>query len=212
MPRPASLPDGAFSFAPVATIDRMGQPTLRTERLRLEPLADEHLDLEVELDADPEVLRYLDRQVPTRADVVRAHQRRLARGQEVPGLGIWLGFTEDGFVGMWMLQPPHGPDQPKVAGEADLGYRLLRNRWRQGFATEGARELIRYGFEDVHLNRIFAQTLAVNEPSRATMRKLGLTFVRAFPCTDEDAPDGAEHGEVEYELTKATYWASRAIV
>jgi RimJ/RimL family protein N-acetyltransferase len=37
----------------------MTQPTLDTERLRLVPLADEHLEFEVELDSDPEVMRYL---------------------------------------------------------------------------------------------------------------------------------------------------------
>src|SRR4051794_5640669 len=118
MPRSAALPNGAFSVCRGLDDRGMGQPTLRTERLRLEPLADEHLDLEIELDSDPAVLRYLDRQVPTRADILRAHRRRLERGLEVPGLGIWLGFADDGFVGLWMLQPPHGPDQPKVAGEA----------------------------------------------------------------------------------------------
>ena len=38
----------------------MSQPVLRTPRLLLVPLADRHLDLEVELDSDPEVMRYLD--------------------------------------------------------------------------------------------------------------------------------------------------------
>lgn len=183
-------------------------PTLRTSRLRLEPLADEHLDLEVELDSDPEVMRFLSRRGPRpRADIEQAHQRRLVRAREVPGLGVWMGFADDGFVGLWMLQPPHGPDQPKVAGEADLGYRLLSRRWRQGFATEGSRELIRYGFEVMDLNRIFAQTLAINIPSQATMKAAGLTFVRAFSSADgdQDAPEGADQGEVEYEIAKATY-------
>ncbi len=81
---------------------------------------------------------------------------------------------------MWMLQPPHGPSQPKRPGEADLGYRLLRRQWRQGFASEGARELIRHGFEDLGLTRIFAQTMAVNGPSRATMASVGMQFVRGF--------------------------------
>ena len=189
----------------------MGQPILRTERLRLEPLTDEHLDLEVELDADPEVMRYLADGGRSREQVERAHARRLKRARD--GLGMWIGFAGDEFVGLWMLQAPHGPDQPEVQGEADLGYRLLRRKWRQGFATEGSRELLRYGFEDLGLDRIFAQTLTVNTPSRATMSKLGLTFVRQFPHSDEDdLPAGAEHGEVEYELTAKTYWASRAIV
>jgi RimJ/RimL family protein N-acetyltransferase len=162
-------------------------------------------------------MRYLTNGGRTRAEVESAHRRRLERARSVPGLGMWAGFAEDGFAGLWMLQPPHGPDQPKVAGEADLGYRLPRSRWRRGFATEGSRELLRYGFDDMDLNRIFAQTLTVNVPSRATMSKLGLTFVRQFPSSDEgeDAPVGVEQGEVEYEITRASWLqgrASRAIV
>jgi len=208
----------AVRAMPFARIGGMGQPTLHTERLTLVPLADEHLEFEVELDADPEVMRYLTSGGRSRAQVEQAHRRRMTRSQGMPGLGMWLGFAEDKFVGLWMLQTPHGPDQPDVEGEADLGYRLLRSHWRQGYATEGSRELLRYGFEELGLDRIFAQTLTINAPSRATMAKLGLTFVRQFPSSevgDEDAPLGVEEGEVEYEITRATWdqgRASRAIV
>ena len=65
-----------------------------------------------------------------------------------------------------MLQPPHGPSQPNEPGAADLGYRLLRRQWRQGYAREGSLEFIRHGFEDLGLRRIFAQTMAVNLPVR----------------------------------------------
>lgn len=185
----------------------MGQPTLHTERLRLVPLADDHLELEVELDADPEVMRYLTGRALSRPEVEQAHGRRLAAAREVPGLGFWVGFAGEAFVGWWILQPPHGPDQPKVPGEADLGYRLLRRSWRRGYASEGARELVRYGFTDVGLDRIFAQTMAVNEPSRATMSAAGLSFVRSFVTggSYDDAVAGSEQGEVEYEITR-TAW------
>jgi RimJ/RimL family protein N-acetyltransferase len=111
---------------------------------------------------------------------------------------------------MWLLQPPHGPDQPQVSGEADLGFRLLQCHWRNGYASEGARELIRHGFADLGLTRVFAQTLAVNSPSRATMVAAGLTFARAFTSGDPDDElvPGAEQGEVEYELTQTT-WRDR---
>lgn len=189
----------------------MAQPTLHTRRLTLVPLGDEHLELEIELDSDPEVMLYLTGRAASRAEVERSHRRRREASREAPGLGFWVGFAEDGFVGWWLLRPPHGPDQPKVAGEADLGYRLLRRRWRHGYATEGARELIRYGFTDLGLNRIFAQTLAVNTASRATMTAAGLAFVRAFPSAghDDDPVSGAEQGEVEYEVTRTTWAQSR---
>ena len=181
----------------------MTQPTLTTARIVLVPLGDEHFELEVELDSDPEVMRHLGGAARSRAETQKAHERRLRAAQKVPGLGFWVGFVDGEFIGWWILQPPHGPDQPEVDGEAELGYRLLRKHWRLGYASEGSRELIRYGFEELGLTRIFAQTLAVNTASRATMSSVGLTFARAF-ASSESIP-GAEHGEVEYEITRGTY-------
>ncbi|PZS15939.1 MAG: GNAT family N-acetyltransferase [Pseudonocardiales bacterium] len=185
----------------------MSQPMLYTERLTLVPLGDEHLEFEIELDSDPEVMRYLTGRALPRDEVDQAHRRRLAAAREVPGLGFWVGSADGAFVGWWILRPPNGPDQPEVAGEADLGYRLLRRHWRRGYASEGARELIRYGFADVGLTRIFAQTMAVNAASRATMNAAGLTFARAFVSGEpyEDPIPGAEQGEVEYEITRTTW-------
>ena len=179
----------------------MSQPILRTARVELVPLADQHLQFEVELDSDPEVLRYLDPRARTREEVEEAHRRRIAAAKKIPGLGFWVGFTRGEFVGWWILQPPHGPDQPQEPGQADLGYRLLRRYWRQGLASEGSRELLRYGFEDMALQRIFAQTMAANQPSRATMASIGMTFVRAFPGDFPEPLPGSEHGEVEYAIT-----------
>jgi RimJ/RimL family protein N-acetyltransferase len=188
------------------------QPRLTTERLELVPLGDEHLEFEVEVDSDQEVMRYITGRALSREEVERAHRRRLAAAREVPGLGYWVGFADGVFVGWWVLRPPHGPDQPKVPGEAELGYRLLRRHWRRGYASEGARELIRYGFAEVGLNRILAQTMAVNTASRATMTAAGLGFVRAFVSAEpyDDPVQGAEQGEVEYEITRATWQAVRA--
>lgn len=181
----------------------MAQPTLHTRRLLLVPMADEHLELEIELDSDPEVMRYLTGRALSRGEVERAHHRRRAVALEVPDLGFWVGFADGEFIGWWILQPPHGPDQVTVPGEADLGYRLLRRHWRRGYASEGARELIRYGFTAVGLHRIFAQTMAVNTASRATMTAAGLTFVRKFISAEAYDPiPGAEQGEVEYEITR----------
>ncbi len=177
------------------------QQTLHTGSLTLVPLADEHLDWEVELDSDPEVMRYLGGRAGTREEVEVAHARRLAAARKVDGLGFWVGLVDDEFVGWWILQPAHGPDQPDDPGVADLGYRLLRRQWRKGLASAGARELVRYGFDDVGLDRIIAQTLSVNAGSRAVLERSGLTYVRSFPTSMTDA-EGADQGEVEYELTR----------
>jgi RimJ/RimL family protein N-acetyltransferase len=74
--------------------DRCLQPILHTQRLLLVPLADRHLDLEVQLDSDPEVLRYLSERVPTRDEVADSHAQRMALGRKVPGLGYWMAFED----------------------------------------------------------------------------------------------------------------------
>ena len=117
--------------------------TLQTARIRLVPLSDDHLEHQVELDADPEVMRYLG---PPRSpqEVAAFHRRRLAAATTVPGLGFWVGFVDGVFVGWWVLEPPERSDQGPADGQAELGYRLLRRYWRRGLASEGARELVRH--------------------------------------------------------------------
>jgi RimJ/RimL family protein N-acetyltransferase len=185
----------------------MSQATLLTDRIELVPLADEHLELEVELDSDPEVMRYLGGLPRTRADVEAAHRRRLEAASLVPGLGFWVGFVDGAFVGWWILQAPERADQGPVEGQAELGYRLLRRYWRKGLASEGSRELIRHGFADLGLTRIFAETMAVNAASRATMASLGMEHTRTFHLDWDDPLDGSELGEVEYAISRAQWLA-----
>jgi RimJ/RimL family protein N-acetyltransferase len=180
----------------------MGQAVLHTPRLRLVPLAEEHLQHEVELDSDAEVMRYLGSgRARTREEVEELHRHRLAVASRVAGLGFWVGLAGAEPVGWWILEPPERPDQGPVAGQAELGYRLLRRHWRQGLASEGARELLRHGFEDLGLLRVFAETMAVNTASRATMAALGMQHVRTFAAGGEPLA-GSELGNVEYAITR----------
>lgn len=184
----------------------MPQSTLRLSRIELVPLGDEHLEYEVDLDSDPVVMRFLGNGQPrTRAMVEPHHLRRIAAAVPVPGLGFWAGFVDRAFVGWWILEPPQPNEQGPVHGRAELGYRLLRRYWRQGLASEGARELIRHGFEDLELDRIFAETMAVNAASRATITSVGLRHVRSFHIDWDEPIPGSEHGEVEYAITKAEW-------
>ena len=91
---------------------------------------------------------------------------------------------------------------PQQRDVADLGYRLLRRHWHRGLASEGARELVRYGFDDVGLDRIIAQTMTVNAGSWTVMERIGLTYVRTFPTSMTAPLEGVEEGEVEYEMTR----------
>jgi len=202
----------------------MAQPILRTARLLLVPLADRHLDLEVRLDSDPEVLRYISGRARSRDEVAASHARRMALADRVDGLGYWMAFGSGGgtrgttpperedegeFVGLMMLPPAHGPDQPDDPTVCDLGYRLVRRYWRQGLASEASRTLLRHAFDSVGQSRVIAQTMATNAGSRRVMEAIGMRYVRTyFPPWEEPLPD-ADRGEVEYEITREM-WQARS--
>ena len=192
--------------------DRVPQKTLFTDRMTLLPLGDEHLEHEVELDSDPEVMRYLTGAGRTREQVIRAHQMRLSTAEPVQGLGFWVGFVEDEFVGWWLLEPAGWADGELIEGQAELGYRLVRRHWRQGLASEGSRELLRHAFEDLGMHRVFALTMTVNTGSRATMASVGLQYERTF-ADDHGLADslaGAEQGGVEYAITRDAWESARS--
>ncbi len=60
---------------------------------------------------------------------------------------------------------------------------------------------MRHGFQDLHLKKIFAETVTVNVASRATMASVGMKHVRTFYQQFEEMIPGSEEGEVEYAVT-----------
>jgi RimJ/RimL family protein N-acetyltransferase len=109
------------------------------------------------------------------------------------------------FLGLAMLPPAHGPDQPDDPTVADLGYRIMRRYWRRGLATEASCALLRHAFLAVGVRRVIAQTMAVNAASRGVMAAVGMTYVRTYFPEWEEPLAGAEEGEVEYELTSVDW-------
>ena len=181
------------------------RPRLGTERLRLEPLTTEHTELLVELDSDPEVLRFIFGRALTREESLRWAEVRLDPQAGPRGLGTWAGFEGDSFCGWWTLQLD-GRD----SDTAELGYRLRRDHWGRGLATEGAVALLSHGFETVGLERIWAQTMAVNAPSRDVMTRIGMTFERTWVGEWNDPLPGWEDGEVEYAITRPEWRVMRS--
>lgn len=132
-------------------------------------------------------------------EAVTRHGERLAAARD--GLGFWAGLLDGAFTGWWLLEPVD------AAGEAELGYRLRPEFWRHGLAREGSVALVEYGFGELGLTRIFAQTMAVNAASRATMASVGLSYDRTFHEEFETPIPGAEQGEVEYAISRERWLA-----
>jgi RimJ/RimL family protein N-acetyltransferase len=181
---------------------------LETPRLALRQFTEDDADNLFDLNRDPEVMRYLTGGRPTPREEIRDQiiPFHLAVYDRLDRLGTWAAeSTATGeFLGWFHFRPGHGTDITDI----DLGYRLRRSAWNQGYATEGSRCLIRMGFTDLGVERVFAHTMTVNIASRRVMEKCGLTLVRTAPYKGADAIEGAEHGEVEYALTKPG-WETR---
>jgi RimJ/RimL family protein N-acetyltransferase len=177
---------------------------LDTERLLLRRFTVADVDDLVELDSDPEVMRFLTNGRPTpREKIERETLPRIIRDYErLRGLGRMAAIERStgAFLGWIGLDPPEsgGPDD-----ELELGYRLRRSAWGRGYATEGSLALIRRAFDEFGVRRIWAQTMAVNLASRRVMEKAGLRYVRTFHLRWNDPIPGTEHGEVEYALDRA---------
>jgi len=184
---------------------------LETRRLRLRRFGPDDLDRLVELDSDPEVMRYITYTVPTpRAvyeDVILP--RWFAIYAQTPELGYWAAEDREGgeFLGWFHLRPDRFD-----AGEQELGYRLARAAWGRGLATEGALAVVEHGFARVGAPKITARTLSANLRSQRVMRKCGLAFEGDF-VYPEDVIQGrseAERAAVKYSITRPAWLAGRA--
>ncbi len=184
----------------------MGRGTevfLETERLVLRRFTEADVDHLVVLHNDPDVMRFLTGGEPvSREEVEREYRERFA------GHGYWVAIERatGEFLGWFALHSTEDHDP----GEFELGYRLRKPSWDKGYATEGSRALIRKGFTEMGVRRVWAQTMAVNLASRRVMEKSGLKLIRTFHLEWEDPLPGTEHGEVEYALELAE-WERREV-
>ncbi|MEP7021560.1 MAG: GNAT family N-acetyltransferase [Pseudonocardiales bacterium] len=175
---------------------------LETDRLVLRRFTAADLDHLVELDSDPDVMRLLTGGVPTPREKIENEllPRILDEYTRPPGWGRWAAVEKSSgaFVGWFSLDPPKDDREG-----LELGYRLRREAWGNGYATEGSRALIDKAFADEGVHRVFAETMAVNAASRRVMENVGMRHVRTFHVTWDDPIEGTEQGEVEYEVLRA---------
>jgi|SoiMethySBSTD1v2_1073268.scaffolds.fasta_scaffold78088_2 RimJ/RimL family protein N-acetyltransferase len=149
-------------------------PWMLTLRLALHDITRYHANELYELDSDPRVMRYIGSGQSSTHAQIDAVMKRLPRAYTVyPGLGTWRATRRDSgdFVGWFALKYIPG------TAEVEVGYRLRYGAWGRGFATEGARELVRYGFDDLGLQRIVGVTHPDNEASQRVLQKIGLTDI-----------------------------------
>ena len=142
---------------------------LRTERLFLTRLTAAHLEDLVRLDSDPEVMRYLNGGVPTPREQIETEVLPRIRAWDEQPFGFLAAYEREAFVGWFHLRP-----SVFDASMLELGYRLRREAWGRGLATEGGRALVRYAFDDLDRRSVDACADPRNTASTGVMIKCGM--------------------------------------
>ena len=147
---------------------------IETERLLLRPFTSDDLDAFASINADADLMRYIgDGKPQTRAQTEMRLNAILDHWNQ-HGFGLWAVVDKAsnaliGFCGLQYLDN---------TAEIEIGYRLARQFWRMGFATEAAAATLRYAFEVLGLNRIVAVVQPQNFASQSVIKKIGLRYVK----------------------------------
>ncbi|MEU7020745.1 GNAT family N-acetyltransferase [Streptomyces sp. NPDC046203] len=159
---------------------------LRTARLLLRPWQESDLEPWAAMNADPEIRRYLgDLLTREESDATVARMRADFAAR---GFGWWaLESLETGeFLGRAGLDVVKGLPVKGV----DVGWRLKRSAWGNGYATEAALACLTFAFETLGLTEVVAMTKVANLRSQAVMRRLGMTHDPADDFEDTTSPEG----------------------
>jgi ribosomal-protein-alanine N-acetyltransferase len=158
-------------------------PTLRTPRLLLRPWCDGDAEPYAAMIGDPKVMEFLG-PLQARTEAVAAIARIRAHFAE-HGFGWWAVEAPRvaPFIGWIGLAVPRfeAPFMPAV----EVGWRLASAHWGRGYATEGARAALAFGFGQLDLEEIVAFTVPANARSLRVMERLGM---RHDPAGDFDHP------------------------
>lgn len=166
---------------------------IRTERLVLRDVTEADAELLVELDSDPEVMRY----VSARPTVGPAEYAARARTVYLPlqahaWFGMYLVFERAEFLGWVFARPAPGHLFARELGwtradEIEIGYRYRRAAWGRGVATEAATALVALALADPATTAVVGCARVDNAGSIRVLEKLGL--VRAGEAALPGVPE-----------------------
>lgn len=150
---------------------------LITARLRLEPFDMSHLAGLHAMNSDPQVMRYITGRPEVRDETLVVIERVRQRWREF-GYSWWsfIELATGELVGAGCIQNLRRGEAapPDPACPLEIGWRLRRDRWRQGFASEAAVAMAGFAFGPLAARELYAVCHPENTASAAVMRRLGM--------------------------------------
>ena len=162
---------------------------LKTERLRLRQWKKQDFPFFAKLNADPEVMKYYPDILTEEEsnDMAQRFEALIA----FKGWGFWVveNLDEKKFMGFVGLHEPTY-DLP-VTPCVEIGWRLAKEYWGQGYASEAAKASLSVAFEELDLPEVYSFTSILNAKSQAVMERLGMVNMKQnfeHPMIPEDSP------------------------
>jgi len=178
------------------------QVAFESERLRFRRWSEADKLPFAQMNADDEVMKYFPNKLTRAAS--DAFIGRIEKHFEEFGYGLWAVEVKEtgvfiGYIGFY-----------QATFEADftpcieIGWRLSRESWNEGYATEGAKACLDYGFKELKFSEVYSFTSVINIKSINVMKKIGLEKVGEFnhPRLEQGNPLRAH---VVYKLEKEKY-------
>jgi RimJ/RimL family protein N-acetyltransferase len=155
---------------------------IRTERLLLREWREADRNDWAAMNADPAVMEFF----PATLDRAQADAAfdRISAALASRGWGLWAVEHEGRFLGFTGLSPVRF--EAHFTPATEIGWRLRRDAWGNGLATEAARAVMAFAFDDLGLDELVSFTSAGNARSRGVMERVGMT---RDPSDDFDNPN-----------------------
>ncbi|MBL8510828.1 MAG: GNAT family N-acetyltransferase [Betaproteobacteria bacterium] len=192
--------------APTLVLPTFPAPVeLRTPRVSLRQWKDSDMADWITMNADPEVRQYFPTVLTAEMAFAEAGRIRAAFSQR--GWGLWAVevpgvFVFAGFVGL-MVPAYEAPWMPAV----EIGWRLRRDAWGKGYASEGAEAALQFAFQHLALPEVVAISVPTNTPSHKVMERLGMVRDTSADFDHPKVPaDWPYKRHILHRHTKAT-WA-----
>lgn len=156
----------------------MSQPSIKTGRLLLRRWRDDDLEPFADMCSHPEVMRYIGSGASRTRAQAQASIEAYERGWKENGFGLFAveRLEDRRFLGFTGLSEPSF--LPEIMPAVEIGWRLARQSWGKGYASEAALAALDFGLTKRGLREIVGVYQAENHASGRIMQKLGMHFDR----------------------------------
>jgi [ribosomal protein S5]-alanine N-acetyltransferase len=150
---------------------------LETERLIFRQNRIEDLDAFCDMEADPDVRRYVGGKPRPREEAEKRFLPSLKPAAD--GLHMWATVLKPAnkYIGRCGIYPHFDAESKPIPGEASFGVYLAKAYWGKGLATEAGRAFVKYGFEKLNLDRIVTMIQVGNDASVRVVEKIGFELI-----------------------------------